>query len=384
MEGEEMDDRMLSVGETDAEFDLDVEKLSEMRLREAAIRAEQREEERQQEQKRQQLALQQRGRDAQLESQRLQQQQKAAAGGELSDDERVQPGVLSRELSAMSVMSSSSTASTFTDPNSGWVTVVDVSLTPHRPASPSAPLVDVKFHIFRRYVPHLAAGSGTIESVSRRQQEYIQQMEQEDGYSSDTSSEGEESLEEGEETEAEPLQLTGNREIDAATLRRLIGMAEDDSDDSDDERPQAAGGSSGGSGHQALSSTRTTMHDEDGDDEEAASSSPLRTAHELPPDALPPVLPFTVSASDSLQWCGCVTAVVDGALVVQCQPGGRALDIGSAICAEDRSPIGRVEEVFGPVTEPLYSIRPVAAFDISKQAVSAADAAAPPAASADA
>ena len=33
------------------------------------------------------------------------------------------------------------------------------------------------------------------------------------------------------------------------------------------------------------------------------------------------------------------------------------MDEGSILCLPDRTPLGRVEEVFGPVTEPLYSLR---------------------------
>ncbi len=29
----------------------------------------------------------------------------------------------------------------------------------------------------------------------------------------------------------------------------------------------------------------------------------------------------------------------------------------SVICLEDRSPVGRIEEVFGPVMMPLYALR---------------------------
>ena len=33
------------------------------------------------------------------------------------------------------------------------------------------------------------------------------------------------------------------------------------------------------------------------------------------------------------------------------------MDEGSILCLPNRTPLGRVEEVFGPVTEPLYSLR---------------------------
>ena len=35
----------------------------------------------------------------------------------------------------------------------------------------------------------------------------------------------------------------------------------------------------------------------------------------------------------------------------------RALDIGSVLCTEARAPLGRVEDIFGPVVRPLYALR---------------------------
>ena len=42
---------------------------------------------------------------------------------------------------------------------------------------------------------------------------------------------------------------------------------------------------------------------------------------------------------------------------VQVPINGRALNEGTVLCMEDRTPVGRVEEVFGPVTAPLYALR---------------------------
>ena len=33
------------------------------------------------------------------------------------------------------------------------------------------------------------------------------------------------------------------------------------------------------------------------------------------------------------------------------------MDAGSVLCLPDRTPLGRVEEIFGPVAEPLYTLR---------------------------
>lgn len=35
----------------------------------------------------------------------------------------------------------------------------------------------------------------------------------------------------------------------------------------------------------------------------------------------------------------------------------RALDVGSVLCSESRTPYGRIEDIFGPVSRPLYALR---------------------------
>ena len=354
------DDRLsrndcVDAGETDGEFELDVEVLIEMRKREAEAAAQQQEEEKRRQQIEQQHALQQRYQLLQEEQLRRHKEQQAAAAEERISDEEIDTPRLTRDVSSMSTLSTTSTASTSMEPSRGYVTVVDVRIQPHRSSPRSSvpadlPLVDVRMHVFQRFVPHLAANALTIRRVSQSHAEYIKQMEAEEGYSSDTSSEGTED----EAEEKTPLHLTGVREIDAAMLRKLIGVASDDSDTESDSELQA------------VNSTRTTMHDVSDDDEGMSAVSPLRTKHELPPAAVPPVLPFTVSPTDSLIHCGMVTAIVDSMVIVQCQPGGRALDLGSAVCMDDRTALGRVDEVFGPVSEPMYSIRPLDGVDVVK------------------
>ena len=335
--------------DTDAEFELDVEVLVAMRAREAEIAAQQREDEIRRQQKEQQLALQQRYQQLQVDAVSAQQGEQRAA---MSDEEVDTPRLL-RDVSTTSTASTS-----LEPPGKGYVTVVDVKIQPHRISPRSSvdvdtPLVDVRLHVFQRFVPHLATAALTIRRVSQSHAQYIKQMEAEDGYSSDTSSEGTE--DEADEEQAKPIHLTGDRQIDAAMLRKLIGVASDesDSDNSDDEL-------------QAVNSTRTTMHDDDEDDEGISAASPLRTKHELPPTAIPPIPTFTVSSTDQLVYCGTVTALVDTMVIVQCQPGGRALDLGSAVCMEDRTALGRVDEVFGPVSEPMYSIRALEGVEVAK------------------
>lgn len=42
---------------------------------------------------------------------------------------------------------------------------------------------------------------------------------------------------------------------------------------------------------------------------------------------------------------------------MQVPENGRAVSEGTPLCLGSRAPMGRVEDVFGPVMEPLYSLR---------------------------
>ena len=57
--------------------------------------------------------------------------------------------------------------------------------------------------------------------------------------------------------------------------------------------------------------------------------------------------------------CGCGAAVVVAKLIAVMQEAenGRALCEGTVLCSQDRIPIGRVEDTFGPVMCPLYTLR---------------------------
>ena len=54
---------------------------------------------------------------------------------------------------------------------------------------------------------------------------------------------------------------------------------------------------------------------------------------------------------------GQVSAVLDGTVVVQAQLGCPALDEDTELCFEDRTTLGVIAELFGPINEPLYILR---------------------------
>ena len=143
----------------------------------------------------------------------------------------------------------------------------------------------------------------------------------------------------------------------------VCARKKDDSDDDDEDGvpspPHARSTRSTGQGVEDNADTAAMEGD-------GGASNPICLDDD---DEVPLVVPFTVSGGDAVVWCGLVQAVVDGMLVVHGRGGpAPALSVGSAICLDDRTPVGRVEDVFGSVTQPQYFIRPLPSFDLAKAA----------------
>ncbi|KAJ8607855.1 hypothetical protein CTAYLR_008886 [Chrysophaeum taylorii] len=89
-----------------------------------------------------------------------------------------------------------------------------------------------------------------------------------------------------------------------------------------------------------------------------AEDAPPRTAHEvveLPP--IEPVETLVVAEGPLFHVGGVSTCLDDGQLVVRGLENGKALVEGIVLCLGDRSPLGRIWEVFGPVRHPHYVVR---------------------------
>jgi H/ACA ribonucleoprotein complex non-core subunit NAF1 len=63
-----------------------------------------------------------------------------------------------------------------------------------------------------------------------------------------------------------------------------------------------------------------------------------------------------IPAEAALELAGAVEGMVEGFLVVAADPARQTLDMDSALCFDDRTPLGRVHEVFGPVKKPYYAV----------------------------
>src|SRR5690606_28085359 len=76
----------------------------------------------------------------------------------------------------------------------------------------------------------------------------------------------------------------------------------------------------------------------------------------LPPPEKIPEIP----ASLQIVFIGKIHSIVDDQIVIDtspCFPVQSALDLDSVLCLEDRTPLGKIFDVFGPISSPFYSVR---------------------------
>jgi H/ACA ribonucleoprotein complex non-core subunit NAF1 len=66
---------------------------------------------------------------------------------------------------------------------------------------------------------------------------------------------------------------------------------------------------------------------------------------------------INITSDDAITLAGTVLSIIEGTVVVRAAPGSRALNEGSILVLEDRSILGVVEDIFGPVQAPLYALR---------------------------
>ncbi|KAJ6256272.1 hypothetical protein Dda_8769 [Drechslerella dactyloides] len=100
--------------------------------------------------------------------------------------------------------------------------------------------------------------------------------------------------------------------------------------------------------------------DEGGNDHKRGTSGPLRTKNELPETRSALVRPnIDVSASTPVVHLGVIDSVVDDLVLVKAAVSGeyQVLNEQSLLCFEDRSILGQVQETFGRVEQPFYTIR---------------------------
>ncbi|KAI9054938.1 hypothetical protein LZ554_002081 [Drepanopeziza brunnea f. sp. 'monogermtubi'] len=160
-------------------------------------------------------------------------------------------------------------------------------------------------------------------------------------------------------------------EIDSSPIE---SSSEESSDDSSSDESDE-----GDNAYKLMSpeeQARILMEGDGGSDDEGASKSKgtgtqLRTKNEVP-DVVVPKPDVTITPEMPIVEVGNVEHIVESTLVIKAKTSGefRCLESGSVLCLEDRSVIGVVAEILGPVQKPLYSVMFTNAGEIAQAGLS--------------
>ncbi|KAG2717214.1 hypothetical protein I3760_03G164600 [Carya illinoinensis] len=131
--------------------------------------------------------------------------------------------------------------------------------------------------------------------------------------------------------------------------------------DGDDEQEMKSGTDDDGENNEADGEGMVDWSDVDegdDDDEGGATIGPIRSTHEL--EVLPPVPPVDVTLQPHHQMLpmGVVLSIIGAQVIVEGVEKHNPLSEGSILwITESRTPLGLVDEIFGPVKNPYYKVR---------------------------
>ena len=133
----------------------------------------------------------------------------------------------------------------------------------------------------------------------------------------------------------------------------------DTSDMSDDEEPAPAGKPAG------KCPGRPAEEPADEEEQIAPAGTQLRTKNEISPPV--PLMPEVEAIEGNVEKLGIISSIIEESVVIQADCGPPALDEGTVVCFDDKSPLGVIAEIFGPIQEPLYLIRFGSVDDVRKK-----------------
>lgn len=132
----------------------------------------------------------------------------------------------------------------------------------------------------------------------------------------------------------------------------LFTSSEEESEDEDSEDDEILEIHEYDDLRRVVDAMEADVEDVDG----GGGAGPL-AAEELFGGAPLPALEIEILPEDAISLAGTVLSVIEGTIVVRAAGGSRALNEGSFLVLEDRTMIGAVEDIFGPVQAPLYALR---------------------------
>ncbi|KAK2945430.1 putative H/ACA ribonucleoprotein complex non-core subunit NAF1 [Blattamonas nauphoetae] len=91
--------------------------------------------------------------------------------------------------------------------------------------------------------------------------------------------------------------------------------------------------------------------------EDDGPMEPIKGKNEIEPTIPDIVKTVTIEESDVLVSIGSIESLVDSVVVIKNQNSSTLIDIDSIITFSDKTVLGAVEDVFGPVSQSFYSVR---------------------------
>ncbi|KAL6136776.1 hypothetical protein ACLB2K_062071 [Fragaria x ananassa] len=198
-----------------------------------------------------------------------------------------------------------------------------------------------------------------IEGVESKMESESESEESESESSSAASSSSSSSSSEEEEMDVEK-DGTGNVKVEAETKEKECEEEACEREEGEISGGEEKGYGSGDDGDEEGAEVAWSDVDifDEGDEEEDAIKEPIRSKNEL--EELPPVPPVNATLEPHHQMLpvGVVLSVVGTKVIVEGVEKHNPLNEGSILwITESRSPLGLVDEIFGPVINPYYMVR---------------------------
>eukprot|EP00798_Chlamydomonas_sp_ICE-L_P028195 gene28195-31291_t len=147
--------------------------------------------------------------------------------------------------------------------------------------------------------------------------------------------------------------------VDLNDMKEIISKAYEQADDDDAEGSSVVSGEADSVDLNDMKEIISKAFEQADDDAAGGGGGGAEKTSFKDALGLPDLAPLDVEVlpNDVLEPAGSVFSYVEGMVVIQGPPNSRALKEGSVLVTDDKIPIGRVDEVFGPVIMPLYALR---------------------------
>jgi H/ACA ribonucleoprotein complex non-core subunit NAF1 len=149
------------------------------------------------------------------------------------------------------------------------------------------------------------------------------------------------------------------KEAETKSNKIQIGEADDNAEESISSGNDSSSDSDESEDEDEHENKQEDLDDNEGQ-EDNISDEPIKSKNEItdePAEELPE--DFKIQGDEPIQHIGEIVGFVDKSIIIKSNTSGefRFLMEGSVLCFEDRTPIGYLFEIFGPVSKPMYRVK---------------------------